>query len=253
MLSRIVSRGISSALILEGDVDWDIRIKEQLLSMAISSNAVQHANGPEEFDFFDLPFVGTPTTSPYGDEWELMWLGHCATTLNESEAIVVHQNDETVPRNDAIFSLGGVQRDQLKEHWPPHTRVVTKGVKEGCCTLAYAVTQAGARRLLYDVGMKKLTSPFDVSVANWCEGTNGEERHKCIGVMPQLFDSHRKSGSIAADSDINDKLDQTEFREEGITQTIRWSTMLNIEKLLKGESDYHDQYPDLVKSEDSLN
>ena len=36
------------------------------------------------------------------------------------------------------------------------------------------------------------------------------------------------------------------FRNRGFTQNIRWSVMMNMDKILRGETDYEDQFPDTV-------
>ena len=132
--TRVVSRNLTSALILEDDVDWDVRLKSQLrtfaeavraLSQPVSravlsayadpsyptSNAVQGSLDPTLFYINDLPVTVAPTVSPYGDNWDVLHIGHCgmrspainvphpwkgtASTLPRGH--VVHLNDVTVP------------------------------------------------------------------------------------------------------------------------------------------------------------
>lgn len=76
----------------------------------------------------------------------------------------------------------------------------------------------------------------------WCQGSDGNQQHICPGVLPQLFDHHRRAGSKSRDSDISEP--NTEVREKAETLNIRWSVRMNLEKMVRGDMDYEDQYPD---------
>ena len=132
--NRIVSRNLTSALILEDDVDWDIRLKSQLrtfaeavraLSQPLSvgslsayadssyppSKAAEDSLDPTLMYVGDLPSTVAPKMSPYGDNWDVLHIGHCGTrspainvprgwkeTANSlPRGHVVHLNDVTVP------------------------------------------------------------------------------------------------------------------------------------------------------------
>lgn len=60
-------------------------------------------------------------------------------------------------------------------------------------------------------------------------------------MLPQFFEHHRRAGSTKHDSDINDN---EGFREKAETKNIRWSVQLNMERLVKGETEIVDQWPD---------
>ncbi|OQD77314.1 hypothetical protein PENDEC_c003G04835 [Penicillium decumbens] len=60
----IVEEGLDNGVIFEDDADWDVNIKSQLQSFALAVRALQ---GTAE----------TKTSSPYGDDWDILWLGHC--------------------------------------------------------------------------------------------------------------------------------------------------------------------------------
>lgn len=98
-VSRVVRRNLSSALIMEDDGDWDVRIRDQLQDFALSSHALTqplastshgkyadttYPKPPDtllssvpDLEFGRLPLTVAPVNSPYGDEWEVLWLGHC--------------------------------------------------------------------------------------------------------------------------------------------------------------------------------
>jgi len=127
--------------------------------------------------------------------------------------------------------------------YPNHTRVITFA-SEGTCSLAYAVSQRGARRLLYDIGLVKLDNPLDITLREWCsehpETTRPEDR-KCLTVLPQLFDTHNPAGT--ASSDVSPE-GEGGYRDKGGTANIRWSVRMNMDQILEGRTDYLDQYPD---------
>ena len=62
-----------------------------------------------------------------------------------------------------------------------------------------------------------------------------------MSVQPPLFYHHRFRGAKGKSSDINKG---GEAREKGETAGIRWSTRLNLGKLVAGKTDFEDTYPD---------
>lgn len=73
LLKYVIGADLESAFIVEDDVDWDVDIKAQ---MRLVSDGVRDYTAMEESD-----------TTPYGDEWDVLWLGHCgalAMTLDGS-------------------------------------------------------------------------------------------------------------------------------------------------------------------------
>lgn len=90
----IVDRNLPSAMILEDDLDWDVRIAAQARDFAVASRALLQplAGGGRQFadptypvvreqdagldppplKFEDLPRTQAPETSPYGDGWDVL-------------------------------------------------------------------------------------------------------------------------------------------------------------------------------------
>ncbi len=86
---------VASALILEDDADWDIGIRAQLAQLAKGSRYLQ---GVEESE---------RTNSVYGDNWDLMWVGHCGSWTNhEDKRRWVIENDPTVEPPPARHDFG---------------------------------------------------------------------------------------------------------------------------------------------------
>lgn len=64
VMQKMVRENIATALILEDDADWDVSIKEQLAAFAEGVLAIRN----------DTASRGG---SPYGDDWDLLWVGAC--------------------------------------------------------------------------------------------------------------------------------------------------------------------------------
>jgi len=264
----VVRRNLTSALILEDDADWDVRIKEQLFEYAYTSRALlqplsndpsthadstypnpQDATSPGPIiDFNQLPSTINPTTSPYGDNWDVLWLGHCGMSFptasskaaaNVPKGRVVRLDDPTVPERQYLHTV--FSDDDLKSEYPSHTRL-THHVSDAACSLGYAISQAGARRLLYWLGLMEMTTAFDLELRHFCEGSDGKPYHNCLTVQPGLFQHHRPAGNKTFESDISSH--GTEYREKPVTEMIRWSLRMNVETLLASKTDFVDQFPD---------
>ncbi|KAI0879842.1 glycosyltransferase family 25 protein [Annulohypoxylon maeteangense] len=239
---KIISEDISSALIMEDDMDWDVRLKPQLERVAQGARAL-------------LSSASKPN-SPYGDDWDLMWLGHCGEvfpeTLDEniekpdnSPAIeymsrkFVIEKDSTVPPKDRVTGLVNFV------DYPEYTRWVhITGAP--ICTFAYALSQQGARKVLLDLSVDHLTGPFDNALAGLCRravstwgvedpavaGDRGLDA-KCISVTPPIFFHHKARGLVNGDSDIQTVKDG-QIREKGMTENIVWSARNNIRNLIMG-------------------
>jgi GR25 family glycosyltransferase involved in LPS biosynthesis len=263
---EIVARNLTSALILEDDVDWDVRIKEQLRDLALSTRVltqplvdeelgVKFADSSmnfktaknmdhEDIPFTELPSVTKPQVSPYGDDWDLLWIGHCGMHFpfkdnSIPKGRIIHWNDTTVPKKDHlwVFNIPFT----LKENYPHHTRAVHH-VQEGVCTLGYALSRRGALKLLHEVALKDVTDAYDILLRWFCEGAMGRAKHNCLTIQPGLFHHHRPAGPLSSQSNIGDH--GKGFRGQALTDMVRWSVRLNVDALANGRTDYKDQFPD---------
>ena len=87
---RMISHNISTALILESDADWDMRIKTIMPRLAEGIKVL-----------VDWPFnrphhVIDPRIEPYGDSWDVLWIGHCGSN-HDGNIRMYSWNDTTVP------------------------------------------------------------------------------------------------------------------------------------------------------------
>ncbi|KAI1288911.1 hypothetical protein F5Y03DRAFT_388983 [Xylaria venustula] len=225
VIQKIVNEDIESALILEDDMDWDVRLKKQLKQI---SEGARHLMPPSK-----------ASSSPYGDAWDVLWLGHCGEifpeVLPENEGKPLHPkytilNDETVPPLDKITGLVDFAQ------YPEFTRWVH--ISGGpICSFAYAISQRGARKLLFDLSIDHLGGPFDNALAGFCRDGASRNldglRAKCLTVTPPVFFHHRAKGSFSGDSDIH-MGPSTEMREKGTTENIVWSARNNLRNMMLG-------------------
>ncbi|KAF3056409.1 putative glycosyltransferase family 25 protein [Daldinia childiae] len=230
-MRRIIEDGISSALIMEDDMDWDVNIKEQLVQFAAAARSLQ--NGFHRNQTLETP-------SPYGQDWDMLWLGSCVTTFDEdlpedlqipseerdSRKVFIY-NDPTVPPPGHILGNGSFSWDD----YPPRTRIVyVPG--DNVCSFAYALSAAGAQKALQHMGLEGQRKPFDNHLSDLCRlRINGM---RCVSIVPSLFIHHRPKGKISSDSDINKGSENEEMREVGFTENILYSTRLNLKNLVRG-------------------
>lgn len=268
-IQEVVRRNLSSALIMEDDTDWDIRIRQQLQNFARSSRALtQPLKAPAgtyadptyplaagqrastavpQFNLDQLPVTVDPVTTPYGDDWDVLWIGHCGQVLpkpddkNVPKGRVVQKDDETAAQKRYLHSV--LKPFKYTEQYPDHARVVHH-IQDGVCSLAYAVSQRGARAMLHEIGLKNFNAAFDLLLHWSCSGENGRDYHRCLTVQPPLIQHHRPAGLKSAQSDISGHGEG--MNEKAWTEEIRWSVRMNAEALIEGRTDFIDQYPDVL-------
>lgn len=238
---RIIENNVSTALLMEDDMDFDVRLKEQLQLFALGSRFVQ-----------STPTSNDPV-SPYGDDWDLLWLGHCGEVFpeelpehksqppNDPEILTMSRkyairSDPTVPPPDKVTGLQDFTSF-------PYTRWVHQSGGP-ICTFAYAVSNRGARKILYDLSVDHLLGPFDNALANLCRYGKSPNLlgMECVSSTPPLFFHHKAKGDGRGDSDIQ-SVAQGEVRDRGFTENIVWSARANVRQLLVGGQQFETQYP----------
>ncbi|KAL8950573.1 MAG: hypothetical protein Q9222_003407 [Ikaeria aurantiellina] len=211
--SRIVRDRISTALVLEDDSDWDVRFKDQLADFATGSRYISGTS--------------TKPRSPYGDDWDLLWLGHCSAQQNPSDQRrFVIQNDDTVPPINHRINFNTVP-DLTQLGYDNSTRIVFRA-NDGVCLYSYALSYRGAQKVLRWQNNVKKFHPIDIGIGYQCRD---DPNFKCIAVFPQMVDSHKAAGRQSRDSDIG-SYDPNQVREKGYTYNIVRSTRLNIDNLM---------------------
>lgn len=230
-MRKIVDERIGSALIMEDDMDWDVNLKRQLSHFASGAKTLQ--KGWEDNQ-------GPLGKSPYGQDWDMLWVGICSTTFDEQLPdflkIPVEQRDErkVLIHDDPTVPPESHVKGNMSFSWrsyPPQTRIVyVPG--DNICSFAYALSYSGAQKALEYLGLEGQHKAFDNHLSDLCRlRANGM---RCLSITPSLFVHHKPKGNTNGDSDIGGANGAGEIRELGFTNNILYSTRLNLKNLIIG-------------------
>ena len=220
---RIVFENLHSALVMEDDVDWSVYLKDQLEQVAAGTR-----------------YIGDPSSeyknpeSPYGDDWDMLWIGHCGSSFRDKSPHYVIENDPTVP--PVHHRPQQNTPDFLGSGYDNSTRVVyTAG--GGLCTQGYALSLRGARKLLQFYLDEQNFAPIDLGLHQICHDQSLD--FKCLAVFPTLLGSHRAVGPTNRDSDIQrwNSDAPISIREKGETFNVVHSMRMNVGNILTGGLD----------------
>jgi hypothetical protein len=200
-------------------------ITTHLPSLALSSlTRSQHLFGQQQQQQQKHRHFSPNPTSPYGNpqNWDVLWIGHCGSgfprhpnrsapaytmpPLTSANTILTYPDDPTVPitKHLKAHPFQGTL-DPLALAYPNHTRIYHRATGGQLCTVGYAVSQRGARRLLHQFGIKGWNGIFDAELGRWCAGedpnmgTRGNVRPKekragkeriCLTSQPPLLAHH---------------------------------------------------------------
>ena len=211
---RMIAEDIESALIMESDADWDLRIKETLQGVASASKRL-----------VDWPF-DAPNRSgvfPYGDNWDILWIGHCGSWNHENHRIYSF-NDSTVPPEGYDYTFSDKPRDEQRR---PGTRSVFP-LNFAVCSTAYAISNAGAVKL--EKEFREGSDNIDLRLADICRNN---QNVNCLGVWPQLITA------AVTKTNIEHPLGEIVTGEVEVTDWspgpgLQFSARLNAGKVLKG-------------------
>jgi GR25 family glycosyltransferase involved in LPS biosynthesis len=251
ILQKMVHNQISSALVFEDDADWDVALKAQMRQFALGSRWLLNNTD------------GKALHSPYGDGWDVLWIGHCS--------IHSHKSDKRrwVIRNDPTVSPPGFRGSMLQpydlSYWETgprgdnHTRIVfTAGY--GFCFAGWAISLAGAEKILYQLSMRPFSEPVDNGLGDMCK--DGTYNITCIAPFPNIVGVSKPAGEIARGSDIgaegtnrgnsyvrrDNSNTKSRIREKAVSERVAFSTRLNIGRLLNGSTEFESVYPDFTGS-----
>ncbi|KAL3479617.1 hypothetical protein BJX99DRAFT_221933 [Aspergillus californicus] len=223
-IQRIVSERLGSAIIMEDDADWDVSLKTQLQSFAIAVRALQ---GSDDF----------PSDSPYGHDWDILWLGHCGVECKTDQPSFLTPNDPTILPPHHFLPYW---RDPPAQDRPDGSRL-TCTVGDGVCSIVYAVSFRGAQRILAALSVNPsglanqidIGAQFDVSLGRMC----GNGYLRCFAPYPSLTGGYTPAGPATKGSDINGPAAETfDGPIEGpFSNGVMYSTMFNIVRLINGE------------------
>ena len=202
-LQRVVDRGLGSALILEDDVDWDVALRQQIGPVAAAVRMLTDAAGP--------------VRGPYGDDWDLLFLGHCGDALDDADPAAVLVDDPTLIPARYVRSVYDVEPyAALGER----TRVVQRSAAP-VCLFGYAVTARSARQVLRF--LQGEGREVDLKLRMGCE--SGALR--CVSVAPELFHHQRRVGSKCLSTSILGIEEDRRTLGRTFTHNIKYSARCN--------------------------
>lgn len=179
---RIIQENITSALIMESDADWDIRIHDILQGVAEGAKVI--ADWPFFPPGHNRDFYAE--VSPYGDNWDVLWIGHCGSHLDGGGRAYAF-NDTTVPPKEREFTFAGKPN---REQHPEGTRLVFE-FRSTVCTSAYAISNKGARKLRKFLDESNLN--IDIRMELLCRD---QPSLTCLGVWPQVITAAPSQSNI---------------------------------------------------------
>lgn len=221
VLQDIVARSVATTLIFEDDADWDVSLKSQLVQFALGSQWILE-------NAADLSTPPRDPYSPYGDGWDILWLGNCAAKADESDSRrwIIEDDSTTDPLPLRMYGIGPDDN-----YWNSSTRLVFSQ-SYGVCTTSYAVSLAGAKKMLYHLSMSPFNSPIDLGLSELCE--KKKSSFTCVGVWPPMIGVFRPEGKASGASDI--ETTENDHFEPAYAERIIFSTRLNMDRLLRGET-----------------
>ncbi|KAI9373904.1 hypothetical protein BJX61DRAFT_541266 [Aspergillus egyptiacus] len=231
-LRSVVENKYATALIMEDDADWDVGLRLQLREVA---RGVRELSNNQQ----------APRREPYGTNWDLLWIGGCATLQgqNETSAYVIPDDPTTCSLDhrgpwDGPIGPHAAWKAQHPGIAMDSTRFVYRA-DHGCCLYGYAVTYEGARKILAALSLEK-SHEVDNALGELCGGRNGREQIRCYGVYPNVIGTFKPAGSAFRSSDIQNYT--TDEWHEAESFNVVYSTRLNLYRLLSGAGTVFSQW-----------
>lgn len=233
----MVRRQVSSALIFEDDADWDVGLRAQMIELAKGAR-------------WSLDEQSRTTHSPYGDDWDLLWIGHCGSApapWNDRRYVI--RQDPTVPPPESRDDVGrpDMRRWETGPGGDEQTRVVYPAMG-GICRAAYALTLRGAQKAVYRMSMLPFNSPGDWRLNDMC--ADRAFPFNCVSTYPPIIGLYRAPGNTSRNSDINEQEGQID--EAGHSERLVFSTRLNMQRLLNQETRFDSVFPNSTGAERNI-
>ncbi|KIW14988.1 hypothetical protein PV08_07775 [Exophiala spinifera] len=235
-MQEMVRQKIRSALIFEDDADWDVALKAQMLQVARGSRWL--LGNPKDA----IPY------SPYGDGWDVLWIGHCSSEPSGSRRWVIPRDPTVVPPSDRGYWFKPDMTTWESGADPDTQTRLLFEVGLGSCSAAWAISLAGAEKILYQLSMSPFNDAIDMGVSDMC--FRKTLNISCIAPFPTIIGVSKPAGSLERGSDIRDDESNT-HTEQGIRPTseserVVFSTRQNIERLITKQDTFESRYPDVT-------
>ncbi|KPI36212.1 uncharacterized protein AB675_8846 [Cyphellophora attinorum] len=170
LLKHFIASDLETAFIVEDDVDFDVNIKQQI---RLASDNVRN-------------FTKVTDGSPWGKEWDMLWLGHCGTAMVEAgQQEGLRYRDNSRCKTD-LYS--GWSKHFLRDFLEEDHRIVQWAGFMTVCTFGYGVHRDSAQKIL-DITAAGADEAFDVALSHAC----GTGKLKCLVVNPQMFNHYEPS------------------------------------------------------------
>ena len=181
----MIADRVGSALIVESDADWDMRIHDIMKDVAQGAKTLMDwpFHPSNETD----PRFGEPfEASPYGENWDIIWIGHCGS-YNHGYGRRWVINDTSVPPERHEYSFAS--KPQEEQH-RPGTRMVYE-IGGTVCSTGYAISYAGAVKLVeyFKEGQENL----DLRLMWLCDN---KVDLACLAVWPQVITAAASHSNI---------------------------------------------------------
>lgn len=229
---RVIAEKLNSVLVLEDDADWDVSIKAQLQNFARATRSMQGTTAN---------FTG----SPYGHDWDLLWLGHCGMKCKTDQPHYTTSNDSTIvmPHNLPTYYHGTAEYKLAKT-----TRLACT-VLDAACTTGYAISYRGAQKILTALSVNPSAfhdqintgDQIDIVLGHMCKA--GFLR--CFAPFPSMLGGYQSAGLSSKGTDQSGK-EAGAHMMPASSHGVVYSTMLNIKRLLRGERTVTATWPDVA-------
>lgn len=208
ILRAFLETDLETALILEDDVDWDIRLRTVQVPLAQQAARSLGALRGNKMDYDTAAY-------PWGrpKDWDLLYIGHCGDYLNDVlngvgvghhhpsdfaklEHVLYH--DPSMPHRTDLHPFTASFLTSLII--PEQTRLLHHSVWP-LCTFGYAITRRTAERLLSEIAPaheepSRHITAYDAAILTACR----DGQIYCYTLTPELF-HHMEGESLIADEE----------------------------------------------------
>ncbi|KAK8094784.1 hypothetical protein PG997_001469 [Apiospora hydei] len=200
VLKHVISSGLETALIVEDDLDWDVSLRTKQMALVVDHVRNFTGVGPDDLS----------TTSPYGDAWDVLWLGHCGAEMRPVPAAAsvaaAGWSSVSQPYFDPLRLNGTGARphwglDTLRwkgtgwQHPPAGIRLVQDG--GAVCSWAYAVSRRSADKVLARM-VQGDNQAFDIGLKDACD----RSELNCVTVVPGVMSSYSPPADLGYQSPV---------------------------------------------------
>ncbi|KKY16553.1 putative glycosyltransferase family 25 protein [Phaeomoniella chlamydospora] len=196
VLREIRSSGVSTALILEDDIDFDLRIRPSLANIA---KAVSNYSNPgSQYDI----------AHPWGTGWDIVWLGYCCGyPWDNIDIVSIPDPIVNAKQLDPTMYIGKTANGTVGN------RLIFKA-HDNICTLAYAVSYEGAGKILGHIqNQTHSNEPWDLRL----NGFIRDGKITSIATHPPVFLTGKGYKSVIHEKPVGETVEKpkTDKRAEG--------------------------------------